>query len=79
MSMKSPEIDPCQILIKRILIDAPTAQNYGNQNADDAVNTFKAIKFVKRHAFSLFETTLNKNYKTRMCLCYLDKNNDIDV
>ena len=60
--MKSPEIDPCQILIKGILINAPTAQTYGNQNADDAVNTFKAIKFVKRHAFSLFQATLNNKY-----------------
>ena len=62
MSMKSPEIYPCQILIKRILIDTPTAQTYGNQNADDAVYTFKEIKFVKRHAFSLFQATLNKKY-----------------
>ena len=77
--MKSPEIDPCQILIKRILIDAPTAQTNGNQNADDAVNTFKAIKFIKRHAFSSLEATLNKKYKIGMCLSYLDKNNDIDV
>ena len=74
MSMKSSEIDSCQILIKRILIDAPTAQNYGNQNTDDTENTFKAVKFVKRHSFSSFETRLNNKYKNRTRLFNLDKN-----
>ena len=71
--MKSSKIDSCQILIKRILIDTPTAQTNGNQNAYDAVNTFKLIKFVMRHAFSLFEAALNKKYKTGMRLFNLDK------